>query len=79
MGANLVSRKIETAHGDQVTLGLLTASDGRAQVLLTVRDVDETVVPTVELSMHDVVELREILRKIIQGTAASEASWHDAA
>lgn len=58
--------ELSTARGDAVMVTLFAHPGEAATVLLSVRDADESLVPTVEFTIDEVTELREVLRKMAE-------------
>ena len=70
------THEIETVRGDRIVVTLFMHPGERPSIMVTIDDVDESLVPTAELTIPEAADLREALRKLSEATARATIRGH---
>jgi hypothetical protein len=62
----VTTEEMSTVHGDDLQVTLFTHAGEEPTILVTVRDRDESRVPTAEFTLYEAAALRDTLRRLCE-------------
>lgn len=69
----VTTEELRTVRGDEIKVTLFEHAGEAPSILVTVVDSDRCLIPTAELSLTEVAEFRELLRKLCE--QSERTSW----